>query len=443
MRWSNDSVGGHRKPRCMTVSQLRSQVVPGHVAAARAAVEAAARVQATTLDVYEVSEGIAELTALESQVTALKLSLLAEADRREAADETGAADTAAWAAKLTGSTRAVMAGGLWLARMLQEKYGATREAFARGRIGVEQVRVIVKAAERLPEAVTDEQRAVAEAALVAKAVDGMNARRLRQAARRMLEEISRELADQHEADQLDDDEKRAELETWLTMHDNGDGTVSGRFTIPELHGQLLRTALERLSAPRRHGVDKSGAPVLDETLPGSGLTMNWSEGLGAAFVELLEHLPSDGHGAVNATLMVHLDHQHLVDKLAAARLDTGVHISAGEARRLACGAGIVPIVLGGNSEVLDQGRRRRLHTPAQRRALSVHHDSCAAEGCERPFAWCEIHHPLAWSDGGETSLANGVPLCGHHHRRAHDERYYVRHLASGEVRFRRRPVRRR
>ena len=33
--------------------------------------------------------------------------------------------------------------------------------------------------------------------------------------------------------------------------------------------------------------------------------------------------------------MVHLDYQHLLDQLASARLDTGVDISAGEARRLA------------------------------------------------------------------------------------------------------------
>jgi hypothetical protein len=426
----------------MTVSQLRCPVVPGQIAAARAAVEAAASVPATSLDVWEVTEAVAELTALESQVTSLKLSLLAEADRRDAGDETGAADTAAWAAKLTGSTRAVMSGGLWLARLLQEKYDATREAFARGEVGVEQVRVIVKASERLPEGITDEQRAEAEAALVAKAVDGMNARRLRQAARRMLDRINRDLADKHEADQLDEDEKRAELETWLTMHDNGDGTVSGRFTIPELQGQLLRTALERLSAPRRHGVNKAGQPVIDETLPGSGQTLSWSERLGVAFIELLEHLPTGGHGAVNATLTVHVDYQHLLDKLAAARLDTGVHISAGEARRMACGAGIVPVVLGGGSEILDQGRLQRLHSVPQRRALSVLYSTCAAEGCERPFAWCEIHHPHAWSEGRCTTLANGVPLCGHHHRRAHDDRYSIRYLASGEVRFRRRAVRR-
>ena len=86
---------------------------------------------------------------------------------------------------------------------------------------------------------TGEQRARAEAALVAKAVDGMDARRLRQAARRMLEVISEELADADEADQLEDEEHAAEAQTWLSMHDNGDGTCSGRFTIVESLSSFL------------------------------------------------------------------------------------------------------------------------------------------------------------------------------------------------------------
>jgi hypothetical protein len=161
-----------------------------------------------------------------------------------------------------------MAGGLWLARLLQDKYAATRIAFAAGAINEDQVRVVVRAAERIPPMVSPEQRRVAEEALVAKAVGGLNARRLRAVARRMLEVISRDLADRQEADQLEEDEQRAEEETWLTLRDNADGTVTGRFVIPELHAQLLRTALERLSAPRRWGRSRPGHPVEDPTLQG-------------------------------------------------------------------------------------------------------------------------------------------------------------------------------
>jgi hypothetical protein len=96
-------------------------------------------------------------------------------------------------------------------------------------------------------------------------------------------------------------------------------------------------------------------------------------------------------------------------------------------------------VYGGASVPLDFGRESRWHSKAQRIALSGSYDTCAAEGCARPFAWTEIHHPEAWANGGRTDLDNALPLCGWHHRRAHDGRYDLRRMTSGEGRFRRRP----
>jgi hypothetical protein len=422
----------------MTVQPIRPPVLTGRVAAARESIESAASMRASALTVDELTDGISHLAALESQVAALKLSLLAEADARRVAQELGATGTDAWAAALIGTTRGVMAGGIWLARLLEERYDATREAFAAGGINEAQARVIVQAAEKLPVGVTDEQRLAAEAGLVAKAVEGMDARRLRQAARRMLTVVSQELADQHEAVLLEAEERRAEDQTWMRLYDNGDGTFSGRFTIPELHGHLLRAALERLTAPSRWSRNKAGDVVEDDTLAGEGPTLPYPERLGLGFTELIEHLPTDGFGRMGAAILVHLDYQHLLDELGSARIDTGTHISAGAARRLACDAGLVPAVLGGRSEPLDVGFLQRLHTAAMRRGLSITYDTCATEGCERPFAWCDIHHPHAWSRGGRTSMVNGIPLCPWHHRRAHDSRFDLTVLPSGEVRFKRR-----
>ena len=92
----------------------------------------------------------------------------------------------------------------------------------------------------------------------------MNAKRLRQAARRMFATVSVELADRHESDQLNAEADRAEAETWCTLSDNGDGTYTGRFVIPELHGTVLKTALDKLTAPRHH-----------TTGPEAGLGVGW------------------------------------------------------------------------------------------------------------------------------------------------------------------------
>ena len=74
---------------------------------------------------------------------------------------------------------------------------------------------------------------------------------LRRAARRLLDPISRRLADEHQETQLRDQERRAERETWLVLGDNGDGTWTGKFTLPDLHAHTLLARLDALSAPRR------------------------------------------------------------------------------------------------------------------------------------------------------------------------------------------------
>jgi hypothetical protein len=114
------------------------------------------------------------------------------------------------------------------------------------------------------------------------------------------------------------------------------------------------------------------------------------------------------------------------------------NLSAAEARRLACTARILPAVLGGDSEILDLGRAKRLFTAAQHKALRLRDKRCRAEGCTIPATWCEAHHLVPWQLGGVTDLDNGILLCSHHHHRAHDDRYRFIRLASGDLRFIRR-----
>ena len=116
-----------------------------------------------------------------------------------------------------------------------------------------------------------------------------------------------------------------------------------------------------------------------------------------------------------------MDTQTLRDKGRAkvSETDTGAVLSAGQARRLACSAGLVPLVLGGSSHPLDLGRARRFFTEHQRTALAARYRTCAAQDCDRPYAWTELHHQDPWARGGATDLHLAIPLCGHHHRLIH------------------------
>ena len=158
-------------------------------------------------------------------------------------------------------------------------------------------------------------------------------------------------------------------------------------------------------------------------------------------MELLETLPTDKlptSGGMAATIVVTLDFETLMSDLGAATSDDGTRISASEARRLACEAAIIPMVLGGDSQPLDVGRERRLHTKSQRIALAHRDGGCLAENCDRPPAWCEAHHEIWWENGGDTSVENGGLRCGFHHHLEHNPAYTKTRLPGGQVRYRRR-----
>ena len=156
---------------------------------------------------------------------------------------------------------------------------------------------------------------------------------------------------------------------------------------------------------------------------------------------MLERMPAGvlpAHGGDATTLLVTIDQADLAAGVGAARLSTGGRLSVGETRRLACNGGILPVVLGGASQPLDLGRKRRFFQPAQRKAMAVRDRECRAAGCDVPAAWCEAHHLRPWSAQGRSDLADGILLCGFHHHRAHDRRYDQSRLPNGDVRFHRR-----
>jgi HNH endonuclease len=102
-------------------------------------------------------------------------------------------------------------------------------------------------------------------------------------------------------------------------------------------------------------------------------------------------------------------------RLGGGITGTGRQIAASVLRGLLCDADILPIVLGGSSEILDVGREHRLVTPAIRAALNQRDQGCVFPGCDAAPEASHAHHITPWWNGGTTALHNLVLLCPHHH----------------------------
>lgn len=400
-----------------------SQVVAG----LQAQLDALAGASLWSMSPGETADTLTALTRLVASVSELELRVADHARRTDVGESTGATSTASWWAHATGQTRPEAHRRMRLAAGL-DRYALVREALAAGGLVVEQAIVIVKALDDLPAEVEVTVRGEAERRLVALGRDH-DAKDLKRLGLRILEVLDPEAADEHERRKLAEEERNANATVRFTMAEDGHGRVYGRFTLPALHGAMLKKALLAIAAPK-HVAATEGQ--VGERRPGP-------ERLGRAFCEYLERYPADrlpAAGGVNATVVVTMTLDSLVGGLAAASLDTGERITADRARRLACEAGIIPAVLGGQSQVLDLGRKRRFHNQAQRIALALEQGGCTAEGCDWPPGMCHAHHDQTpWGRGGGTSLRNGRLLCPKHHARAHDPTFTMTNLPGGKVAF--------
>ena len=352
------------------------------------------------------------LAQVSSRLDALTATVLAHAVEVRVEETNGATTTATWWADATTRTRATAHRDVKLAVALS-RFAALAEALAEGRVNTEQAHAIARALSDLEsdgpaelEPVVVEQ---AEKHLV-DCADGFDAKHLKVLGRHVLTVVAPEVGEAHEAKLLEDEERRAAERTRLTFASDGHGMVHGRFSIPTLHGAMLAKAIQALTWATQDPAEvrqSKPTPVA----------------AGQAFTELLERMDAadlPSVGGVGATVVVTMTIDSLMGGLAAAALDTGEVISAGAARRLACEAGVIPMVLGGKSEVLDVGRRRRFHTRAQRLAIAQRDKTCVVGGCDAPPSRCHVHHVIPWSEGGSTSVKDGRLYCSAHHAMVHD-----------------------
>ncbi|MGI8528449.1 MAG: DUF222 domain-containing protein, partial [Geodermatophilaceae bacterium] len=369
----------------------------------------------------ELPELLAAAGTALARLQGLIVRLVGETDVRELASRLGCSSTAALARQRLAMTPAAAAELTTVARAARGDMARTGHALAAGRISYPQAAAIVRAVDALPEEAGPDVRRRAEAHLIGEA-DRFDAAELTRLGRHILEVVAPDTLERLEAEQLARAEQRATQRREFTMIDDGHGLhwLRGRLTTEA--AAVLRAALDPLSAPM---------PAAD----GARDMRTPAQRRADALIELArraltgDQLPD--HGGQRPQVVVTVPLRTLTDQLGHATLDDGGILSATAARILACDCHLIPAVLGAAGQVLDLGRAQRLFTGSLRRALNLRDRGCAFPGCDRPAAWCHGHHIIAWADGGNTSLANAVLLCGHHHAVVHRDNWTIRLADDG------------
>ena len=219
-----------------------------------------------------------------------------------------------------------------------------------------------------------------------------------------MKKLGKRIRDVLDADGPEPAEEAAERREALRLTNADHGVKFSGFLANE-NAELFKTAIEAAAKPRKT-VDGELDPRSRDKRQADALTDVLTVAAGAG------DLP--GHGGVKPHIAVTVDFTDLkaMGRDATGDLQFGDGLSASAVRRLACDAGIIPIVLGSKSELLDVGREERFVTRAIRRALNHRDKGCVV--CGMPPRYCHAHHLVSWLDGGPTTLDNLALFCSVH-----------------------------
>ncbi|WP_281894385.1 HNH endonuclease signature motif containing protein [Phytohabitans aurantiacus] len=353
----------------------------------------------------------------EQMLTAVKLHLIREIDGRNLPITQEAASTAVWLREQLHVSINAARRTVDLAKTLDQR-PTLDAALSTAAVTVEQAHIVAKTVHDLADENSADVVDLAEKTLIADFTDWEPAT-FRKAAERILAHVAPEVADEADRRAAERDEKRAQRTRAFTLTNNGDGRYRVTGWLDAEAAAIVNAALDPLCKP-----DLERTPAqrrADALVEVCRLALH------------TEQLPDNGGDRPQVAVTVPYD---VVRKeLGVGQLDSGERLTAEQVRRLACDAHILPIVLGGQGQILDVGQQRRLFTGPLRRALVARDGGCAFPGCDRPPQWCDGHHIRHWTDGGDTALHNGVLLCGYHHRLIHRGEWEVRMADDGRPEF--------
>jgi hypothetical protein len=266
------------------------------------------------------------------------------------------------------------------------------QAWADGRLSTDQVRHLYAAAEAVPDEYPDAEERLVE---IVESLDAVDTAKTVAYWRQTVEGPGT-------LDPLVQQEHRS---LHLSETTGGMRRVDGWLT--PTAGAALQAALDANTPPRRDGDVRTPRQRRHDAL--ENLCRDW-----------LDNGTTPTNGGEKPHIVIHTDLKALQGVAGGLHeTENGQLIDIDTLRMIACDCSVTRIILGPDSEVLDIGRKTRVWTTAQRRAITARDRHCQGPGCHTKPRHCDIHHTDPWTTGGTTSVDKGLLLCRPCHIQEH------------------------
>ena len=325
------------------------------------------------------------------------------------------------------------------AAALRDRYPATWDAFAGGRVSRPQVGVIIDEGARLDDPAA---RAEYETLVLDLATQPTTTGRLRAAAKAIAEQLNpTTLTERHR-------EAREARRVDVRADQDGMGTVTAH--IPAalafgVHDRLTQMALIiRDTEHTAHAAAADGDPAADGADP-VPVVRTLDQIRADLFSDLLltghptapdaDRDGGDGLGALRGIVQITLPATTLTrsQSRVPAVLAGRCPIDPDTARHLAGTTGLWERVLTDPATGAVVATDRRFPTAAQRRHLQARDEHCRFPGCRMPVWRCDIDHTTDHAHGGKTTVCNLAHLCRRHHMLKHHTHWTVTQADDGTL----------
>lgn len=281
-----------------------------------------------------------------------------------------------------------------------EKAPHAHAAWTDGRLSTDQARHLFRAAESVPDVYQDAEERLVEI------VEGLDATDTGKAVEYWRQSV--------------DGPGEVDVETQMVRRGFHSSKTTGGMRrvdgwLTSIAGEALETAIWANMPPPREGDTRTPRQRRHDAL--ENLCRDW-----------LDNGTTPMVGGEKPHIVLHADLPALQGEAGGVHeTEDGDIVDVDTLRMIACDSSITRIVLGPGSEVLDVGRRTRVWTAAQRRAIIARDRHCQGPGCHARPKHCDIHHKTHWVDGGSTTIESAELLCRPCHTQEHlKDRYHRR-----------------